>query len=154
MERYKYTFHINSHPSQILPWLFLGSYKNACDKEDLRTLNITYVLNCAFECISFYPKNVKYKHLKIYDHPGFNIMPYLDKAVEFIEEAKNNNCNILVHCQMGISRSTTCLLAYLIAREGFNVVSGLSFVKKKRKMIMPNYGFVQQLTQFEKNYKH
>ncbi|MCQ2817661.1 MAG: dual specificity protein phosphatase family protein [archaeon] len=153
IERYKYSFHFNSHPSQILPWLFLGSYKNASDKEDLRTLGITYVLNCAFECMSYYPKTIKYKHLKMFDHPGFNATPYFDKAIDFMDDAKRNNEKILVHCQMGISRSTTCVLAYLIAREDYDVVSGLQFIKKKRKIVMPNYGFLQQLMQFQKKFK-
>lgn len=153
IESYKYNFHYNSHPSQILPWLYLGSYKNACNLEDLRNLNITYILNCAFECLNHFPKTIKYRHLKLFDNPLFNIISYLDKAIDFIDEAKNNNANILVHCQMGISRSASCVLAYLISKCNYNVISGLQFVKKKRPIIMPNYGFLQQLRKFENKIK-
>ena len=150
LESYRFTFHYSCHPSQILPWIFLGSYKNASDKEEIRLLNIKYVLNCAIECYSHYSKEIKYLHLKLCDHPNFNILNFLDKAVSFIEEAKNNNSNILIHCQLGISRSTSCLIAYLIKAMNYTTMTALQFIKKKRRIVMPNYGFLEQLIKYEK----
>ncbi len=144
-------FHINLHPSQIFPWLYLGSYRNACDKEDLKDLNITYILNCATECYDYYPNDFHYCHLQINDLPSFNLIPYLNKAINFIEEAHKNNCNILVHCQLGISRSTSCVIAYMIKVLKYNALTALQFIKGKRKQVMPNFGFLEQLIQFEKN---
>ena len=84
------------------------------------------------------------------DHPNFNILNFLDKAVSFIEEAKNNNSNILIHCQLGISRSTSCLIAYLIKAMNYTTMTALQFIKKKRRIVMPNYGFLEQLIKYEK----
>ena len=153
LESYRYTFHVGTHPSQILPWLYLGSYRNASDKEEIKLLNIKYVLNCAIECYSHYPKDIHYKHLKLCDHPSFNIMNYLDQAAAFIEEAKNANCNILIHCQLGISRSTSCLIAFFIKNLNYSALTALQYIKKKRRIVMPNYGFIEQLMRYEKKLK-
>ena len=151
IEIYRYNFHYSIHPSQILPWLYLGSYRNACDKEELKTLNIKYILNCAVECYNHFPKEIKYCHIKLNDLPNFRILPHLNKAVSFIEEAHKKGCNILVHCQMGISRSTSCVIAYFVKVLGYKVMNALEFIKKKRKQVMPNFGFLEQLLQYEKS---
>ena len=153
IESYRFNFHKQSHPSRILPWLYLGSYKHASDKNDLKRLNINYVLNCAVECVSHYGQEIKYKHLKLNDFPMFNILSHLDTAVDFIQEAKDNGGNILVHCQMGISRSTSCVMAYLINKMNYNTLEAFNFIRKKRKIVCPNYGFFEQLLIYEKKFK-
>ena len=145
--------HLSTHPSNILPWLYLGSYKNASDIKGLNVLNIKYVLNCASECVSLYEPNIKMCHLKLIDHPEFNILPFLGKAVSFIKEAKDNGCNCLVHCQMGISRSASCVIAYFIKELGYNVFTAFQFIKRRRNIVCPNFGFIQQLCVYEKSVK-
>ena len=55
---------------------------------------------------------------------------------------------------MGISRSTTCLIAYMIKYMGYSTVTALQFVKSKRPHIMPNFGFLQQLKNYEEKVKY
>ena len=150
-ENYKYQYHLSLHPSKILDWLYLGSYRNACDKQEIKDLGINYVLNCAIECKESFPPEVKYCHLKLSDSPTFRIIRYLDKASDFINQAQINKGIILVHCQLGISRSTTCVIAYLIKYLGYTAMSALNFIKKKRTQVMPNFGFLNQLMIYEKN---
>ena len=149
IDSYKYTFHFNYHPSLIFPGIFLGSYRNACHQEEIKNLEINYVLNCAMECYDHYNSNIKYLHLKLNDLPNFNIRPYLDKAADFINECKEKNGCILIHCQMGISRSTSCLIAYMIKYLGYNFMGALEYIKKKRPQVMPNYGFIKHLMHYE-----
>ena len=147
----KYAYHLSLHPSKILDWLYLGSYRNACDNKDIKNLGINYVLNCAIECKESFPSDIKYCHLKISDRPKFKVIKFLDKASDFINEAQSNNGIILVHCQLGISRSTTCVISYFIKYLGYTAMSALNFIKKKRTQVMPNYGFLDQLKVYEKN---
>ena len=142
----RFDYHFSNHPSQIFPWLFLGNYRNAFDKEELNSLNIKYILNCAFECYNHFPNEITYCHLKINDLPNFKILPHLNKAVSFIEEAHNKGVNILIHCQMGISRSTYCVIAYFVKSLGYKVMNALRFIKRKRKQFMPNYGFFRTIS--------
>lgn len=151
VEAYRYFCHVNMHPSKIFDWLFLGSYRNASELTDLRKLSITHILNCAVECRNNYPKEFAYSHLKLCDRPNFRISPSFNKAIAFLEEARKANGKVLVHCQMGISRSTTCVIAYMIKEMNFSEIEALKYVKKKRKIVFPNYGFMEQLLQFEKS---
>ena len=150
IDSYKYTFHINLHPSLIFPGIFLGAYRNACHKEEIKNLEINYVLNCAMECYDNFNSNIKYLHLKLNDLPSFNIRPFLDKAADFINECKENNGCILIHCQMGISRSTSCLIAYMIKYLGYSFMEALEYIKKRRPQVFPNYGFIKHLMNYEK----
>ena len=139
------------HPSKILEWLYLGSYRDACNIKALKELGINYVLNCAIECFESFPSDIKYCHLKISDFPSFHIKTFFEKATFFINQAHLNNGIILVHCQMGISRSTSCVIAYFIKYLGYNAMDALNFIKKKRPQVMPNFGFLQQLIDYEKS---
>jgi len=67
---------------------------------------------------------------------------------------KPNNINIrqpvfLVHCNLGISRSSSILIAYLISKYRLCLYSAFKYVKDKRLQIAPNYSFLKQLKQFE-----
>ena len=52
---------------------------------------------------------------------------------------------------MGISRSTSCVIAYFVKVLGYKVMNALEFIKKKRKQVMPNFGFLEKLLQYEKS---
>ena len=150
---YRFNTHFNLHPSKIFNWLYLGSYQNACNLKDLKDLKINYILNCAAECQNKNYPDIDYYQVKINDFPNFNISLFFKKTNEFINKAKLLGKNILIHCQLGISRSTTCLIAYMIKYMGYTTISALQFIKNKRPHIMPNFGFLQQLKNYEEKIK-
>jgi protein-tyrosine phosphatase len=148
---YLFTAHYSSHPSQILPGIYLGNYINANNLEEIRRLRINYILNCASDIkINNLPTDLKYCHLDMIDSPQLNIFQYFGKAFAFIESARKNNCNILIHCKLGISRSTSILIAYMIKHYGYSVKKSLDLIKSKRKQVNPNNGFINQLYSFER----
>lgn len=59
---------------------------------------------------------------------------------------------ILIHCNLGISRSSSILIAYLIQRYKLCLYAAFKYVKDKRLQIAPNYSFLRQLKQFEELY--
>ena len=137
--------HLSFHPSQIFPWLYLGDYMNANNNEELKFLNIKYILNCAFEIkISNIPSGIKYLKLDLIDSPEMNIVQYFEEAFAFIELARKNNDNILIHCKLGRSRSVSILIAYMIRYYNFNVKKAMEYIQAKRKQIKPNYGFINK----------
>ena len=82
--------HYSSHPSQIFPWLYLGSFNNACDVEELERIKAAHVLNYAYECNNEkLPKDKKELHLKIYDYEEFYISGFFEKANDFINKCKS-----------------------------------------------------------------
>ena len=154
IETHLFKIHLNSHPTEIFNWMYLGSYQNACDIKELRRLGINCVLNCASECLNNnLPEDIKELHLHIRDEEDFNLIPYFEEANIFINKARLLGENILIHCRFGISRSVSFIMAYLIKYFRFNVQGALNYVRRRRKQINPNQGFFDQLMEYEKYIK-
>ena len=56
----------------------------------------------------------------------------------------------MVHCHAGVSRSATCVIAYLMQERDMDFDQAFGFASKKRPVIFPNMGFQKQLREFEK----
>ena len=140
---------VNLYPSyeQITDKIYLGNEDTARDKEILSKLNISNILICAEGCEPFFPNEFKYKILYIDDAIDENILSWLKEAFEFIDSSINN---IYIHCAMGISRSPTIVISYLMYKKKMKYEEAYDLVKEKRKVISPNSGFQEQLKKFEK----
>ena len=55
---------------------------------------------------------------------------------------------VLVHCLVGVSRSATCVLAYLMICRKMSAVDAIRTVRMRRD-IHPNDGFLQQLADLD-----
>ena len=151
IDSHLFKIHYNSHPSQIFEWLYLGSFINACDIDELRKNKINYVLNCAIECHNQkLPKDIKELHLNIKDQNDFELINYFEESNKFINECKLEGGTMLVHCKLGVSRSASFVIAYLIENNKLSTQKALKFVKEKRKQIKPNDGFIKQLRKYER----
>ena len=139
-----------AHLTEIIDNIYIGSFWNAINFEELEKNNIKYILNCASECKNRFEDKIKYLKLDIKDQNDFPIQNYFDKGIQFIQESLNNNDgNVLIHCMEGKSRSTTLLMAYLIKIKKENTNSAYKIVKRKRQLAMPNLGFMSKLREFE-----
>ena len=72
----------------------------------------------------------------------------MDSAADFINQGLQHGQGVLVHCHMGISRSTTCVIAYLMKYEGMDLLAALTLCKKQRPIVNPNPGFMIQLRSY------
>lgn len=140
-----------NEPTKILDFLYLGSQENALCKQSLDKLSITYVLNVSITC----PKaefitDANFLRIPINDSHSAKIICYFDVAFKFIEKCRKANKKVLVHCLAGISRSPTLAIAYLMKHMRMRNDEALNFVKDKRSTISPNFNFLGQLTEYEK----
>lgn len=55
---------------------------------------------------------------------------------------------VLVHCHVGVSRSATLVLAYLMLKQKLTLVEAIHVVKDNRGVV-PNRGFLRQLIQLD-----
>ncbi|XP_020351201.1 dual specificity protein phosphatase 13 isoform X3 [Oncorhynchus kisutch] len=60
-----------------------------------------------------------------------------------------NTGNVLVHCAMGLSRSSSLVLAYLMIDKNLTLVDAIKAVAANRN-ICPNAGFLEQLRDLDK----
>ncbi len=99
-----------------------------------------------------YPPEFTILHIKIADEMDVNISDHFDEALRFISESIDNNHSnrILVHCEAGISRSSTIVIAYLMQYHHQSLKNAYEYVKQRKNNIDPNLNFFKQLIQFEK----
>eukprot|EP00697_Spironema_sp_BW2_P012019 gnl/Spiro4/28082_TR13905_c0_g2_i1.p1 gnl/Spiro4/28082_TR13905_c0_g2~~gnl/Spiro4/28082_TR13905_c0_g2_i1.p1 ORF type:complete len:303 (+),score=49.93 gnl/Spiro4/28082_TR13905_c0_g2_i1:101-1009(+) len=140
------------YPSEILPGLlYLGTAACASDAQVLRDLRIFAVLNCAHDVppSDVAPGVSDYHHVVVDDRPTANISQFFDDAWHFAEPLLLARRAVLVHCRMGISRSTTIVLMILMRWLKVTLWQALTFVRRARTFCFPNHGFMHQLTEFE-----
>ena len=96
---------------------------------------------------------MKYLSLKQDDRMDQLIHKQSPAVIEFIDNAREENVNnkVFVHCQAGISRSATCVIAYLMARENMTLKEAFLHTKECRNQIGPNLGFMEELMKYEKD---
>lgn len=132
--------------SRIRPYLYLGSI------DSVRYIDKSWwVLSIVVEKpTGEHLVREKHLHISLRDSPGEPLGPWLGKGVEFIEAAIEKENNILVHCEYGISRSASFVIAYIIKHDKVHFEDALSVVKQRRSVVCPNPGFAHALMEFAK----
>jgi dual specificity MAP kinase phosphatase len=73
------------------------------------------------------------------------------EAVEYIEAARRSGGSVLVHCRVGVSRSSTIVLAYVMGHLDLNLVEAYLLVRSRRLniLIQPHLLFFWELRGWE-----
>ena len=170
---------VPNEPNQVTQYLYIGSKIAASNLKLLQRNGITHIINCAKEIPNYfehynneapwetssddkepgqyntnvYKRFMKYLSLKQDDRMDQLIHKQSPAVIEFIDNAREENVNnkVFVHCQAGISRSATCVIAYLMARENMTLKEAFLHTKECRNQIGPNLGFMEELMKYEKD---
>ncbi|KAM4600636.1 dual specificity protein phosphatase 10 [Polymixia lowei] len=143
----------NAELTSILPFLYLGNEHDAQDANLLQRMNIGYILNVTTHLPLYHYDTglFSYKRLPATDSNKQNLRQYFEEAFEFIEEAHQAGMGLLIHCQAGVSRSATIVIAYLMKHTWMTMTDAYKFVKTRRPIISPNLNFMGQLLEFEED---
>ncbi|XP_071071977.1 dual specificity protein phosphatase 13B isoform X2 [Dasypus novemcinctus] len=141
-----------THVNEVWPNLFLGDAYAARDKSTLAQLGITHIVNVAAgKCqvdtgAKFYRgMPLEYYGIEADDNPFFDLSVYFLPVARYIRDALSDpRGRVLVHCAMGVSRSATVVLAFLMICENMTLVEAIQVVQAHRD-ICPNSGFLRQL---------
>jgi len=121
----------------------------------LATLNITAIINIAPKLAqNKFEEKLPFAYLTIYedDNPKVDIKSYFSLTNKFIEKYRKER-SVLVHCAAGISRSATVIIAYVMYKLKLGFNDAYSFVQERHPITDPNFGFICQLHQYEKEIK-
>ncbi|MFH4980019.1 hypothetical protein AB6A40_006728 [Gnathostoma spinigerum] len=134
--------------AQITCNIFLGSQDVAHDFQILSSAGITHILNCAIGVRNIFEGKIRYMNCDMFDLPSFKITERFPLCFSFIRECVESGGKILVHCNAGVSRSATIVIAYLMKFEKYSLADAINHVNSIRR-VRPNDGFIKQLEEFE-----
>ncbi|XP_030630720.1 dual specificity phosphatase DUPD1-like [Chanos chanos] len=146
-----------THVNEVWPSVYIGDEETARDRYSLKKMGVTHVLNAAEgernsvdTGAEYYSgMDIEYYGIVAEDIPTFNLSQFFFPAAEFIDSVLSNTDNkLLVHCVMGRSRSATIFLAYLMICKNMTVLDAIDHVKRRRRII-PNWGFLKQLRELD-----
>lgn len=136
-----------THVNEVWDNVYIGNEETARNKYKLKELGITHILNAADGYYS--DMDIVYYGVVAEDTTTFDLSQYFESASAFIEKTLCEPQNkLLVHCVMGRSRSATLFLAYLMICRNMTVVDAVETVKRRRRII-PNWGFLKQLRELD-----
>jgi protein-tyrosine phosphatase len=137
--------------SQILPGLFLGNILNVNRLQWLDQKNIQTII-CVASKDDARIKDKIWKAKTVYQFEimdnGEQILDF-EPIIELIEESLKHGA-VLVNCLVGISRSPSFVMAYLMKTQKKSLHDAYMIVKRARPKIGPNDSFIAQLIEYEK----
>ena len=133
----------------ILDRLAIGDLSDAKNEQILKDSGITAILNVAQEA---YPEPnldcFDYYKVKIDDGQAMDLS-HIGDAVDFIH-SRIRHGKVLVHCLMGISRSSTIVLCYL-HECGFSLRNAMNLIKRKRPDAQPHIALYNSVQEYYLN---
>ncbi|XP_036402561.1 dual specificity protein phosphatase family protein [Megalops cyprinoides] len=136
---------------EVWPNLYIGNVAIAQNRTALQKIGITHILNAAHSKQgsigdqNFYGNTIVYYGIPAEDSSQFDLSVYFRPAADFIHKAlKKKDSKVLVHCIMGMSRSSTLALAYLMLHHRLTLRSAIQKVTQRRA-IYPNRNFLALL---------
>ena len=137
--------------------LFLGGAGAGCSKPYLLRNRVGLVVNCSlvpFETpqlgADFLEQTgARCVELQLSDDCEQVMGEAMHAGADAIAETLDAGQGVLVHCVMGMSRSTTILAAFLIKHRRMSLHDAMRLVRSKRDIAYPNVNFYRQLIDFE-----
>lgn len=71
--------------------------------------------------------------------------------IYFPDDCRQTGGHVLIHCHAGVSRSATITIAYILKHTKMTMTDAYKYVKGKRIIISPNFNFMGQLMEFERD---
>ena len=147
-------------PCEILPnqlWLGAAPAGNPDTCAILKGAGVTHIVNCTERAPYPTPAQVPGPHgagviehrVAIDDSPDADIQSPLAGAIDFIDGAVGDGGVVYVHCAMGVSRSSTVVIAYRMSCLHETLREAFERTANARPVISPNLGFFRVLVSQE-----
>ena len=147
--------HCILEPKEGKGGLYLSNLKKAEDIPHLLSLNISAMVSVMEDdppeslCELL---NIKNLYIDVLDAPSSRLIDYFEVSSNFIKKELTRG-NVQVHCHMGVSRSATLVIAFLMRENRKSAKEAIGIVRERRSCILPNDGFLMQLQEYEEKLK-
>ena len=99
--------------------------------------------------LEYHQNGIRIQSIPLEDSSSNKMLPCLDQVLPWLEELRSRQERVLIHCQAGVSRSTSIVLAYLMLRERLTLREAHGVVFYQRPIIQPNDGFSRELLELD-----
>lgn len=140
-----------SHADLIIDRIYLGSVCAAHNRTWLSENNISFVFNVAREWNTVdYQGNIEQFYFALDDATNLDIKTtrrFINTIASRLVDVSTDfsTSNILVHCNMGISRSATIVVRYLQLAHHLTYRQAIKLIKDARPIAKPNTLFKRML---------
>ncbi|NWR23403.1 STYL1 protein, partial [Emberiza fucata] len=137
------------YPVEILPAkLYMGNFKQASDKQIQKDLRIKALVNVSEQPVTLFAEEGKSLHVPVPDSLEADLFSSFPTISHFID-AQLDEGAVLVFSSLGISRSSTATMAYLMHSCRFSLQRAWKYLLKCKMNMRPHRGFVEQLSAWE-----
>ncbi|NXL70648.1 STYL1 protein, partial [Leptocoma aspasia] len=137
------------YPVEILPAkLYMGNFKQASDKQIQKDLKIKALVNVSEQPVTLFAEEGKSLHISVPDSLEADLFSSFPTISHFID-AQLDVGAVLVFSSLGMSRSSTATMAYLMHSCRFSLQRAWKYLLKCQMNMRPNRGFVEQLSAWE-----
>ncbi|CAF0816036.1 unnamed protein product [Adineta ricciae] len=135
--------------TEVIENLYISGLES---RQAILNKGIRCVINISSECpVQDLGPSVEYEKVSIHDVPTTSIHPHFDRLTDRIHQNLQQGKKTLVHCYVGRSRSATIILAYLMKYKQMPLRDAFHYLRSRRHIIGPNFGFIKQLIAYEKS---
>ena len=111
----------------------------------IRKHEIDLIINCSPESCKHENQMKQILNIieyNIKDYGDFEYMSLFSEIIQQIEKNINENKKILIHCNKGISRAPTLVLAFIMIKLKKRFEDAFSYIRQIYPKADPNIGFV------------
>ncbi|GMI41046.1 hypothetical protein TeGR_g1936 [Tetraparma gracilis] len=139
---------VPSEPTLIATRLYLGNMYDALDPA-VRTRygDPKFMVNCT--TVPYNLDGILVRQMNIEDNEEEDIGAHLPSQTSFIESSLASG-TVLVHCEHGVSRSATVVIAFLMKERHITAIEALRHVRELRPLVCPNEAFLEALCDWER----
>ncbi|RTG86929.1 uncharacterized protein DC041_0012291, partial [Schistosoma bovis] len=122
-----------------------GSVDVAQNLNLLNNYNVTHIINLISNIIpNYFPEYFHYLSLIVYDNLTFQLNDILNDCFNFLNIVKQTKGCCFIHCEAGISRSPSIIIAYLMKFYNYSYDNAYNLVNNSRNICI-NVNFKSQL---------
>lgn len=150
-----YTNQPSRNASEIIPRLYISDLSFAENPVCLAQYKVTHILSTLPDKIfqpppTLLPVQPARLQIRVEDLPFAELAAHLPTTTAWIRDAlaRDPQARVLVHCVEGISRSVSVVAAFLMAQYNWTPAEAVQYIKSKRRVAEPNFGFIQQLHEY------